>query len=702
MREAEGESEDEGDESLAEASGEEGGAEGAAGESAGGDESSGEEASWTNDIELWKRTACRPTLAETGALETIREEMRRLESGEEEEGEVEERLRGLCEESAWLQFLSTFLVEYHRVKREDTGMTGDLVGLLMRRIEEVGCVHGPSICAPQKSVTAWGEKVHYMHLLINKSERGYLLNVTIQEMCRIGGEYQGMLQHMAVVREKIERIRERCESESSRIDSATGELVVNRDGAARLAAKEIREFLTPGLSHTTKALWLAELESAIATCAAKGMQNLGAVGEIVTQGGIYDVSGGVWRANKDAWREHPNVVWNNFDVQIAKRCAAILRDPLKGNFGQRIALCLEAEGCVGMSKFLDDSFPDDIETWGLVFTIMGYCMLRENPYQVCFNFHGITRTGKTTLASLICELIGRGNYASLDYGDFGREYEGVIKAVGKLVMFVDEAEGEDVKEHARVLRTLKKVTSDKPMSVRGIYKAAIETRIGAKILMTTNKALEIEDTSGALQRRMIVLKFDNPAVNPVESLELKILQGEHKALCTLAMVALRYKWNEGRRMFDVAGSVARTEGALELAQSTDKIRAALDSMFIHTEDEADVVPWALVRAVVQVALEQEGGRAATERTLTKTIRSTLKIMGIQNSRTDQTRTSVESNRQGVYTVKKMKLNREKLIAEMPIYDVIRVTKELSNSAFVFLSEQNWAESEISEAIIKAL
>lgn len=124
-------------------------------------------------------------------------------------------------------------------------------------------------------------------------------------------------------------------------------------------------------------------------------------------------------------------------------------------------------------------------------------------FQVFMVLHGATGSGKSVLLNIA--KMFHGSFSAVGVHDFGNEQQRAAM-VGKLINISAEVAATS---HA-VDDFLKAVTSGDSIQVRFLYKEAFSTVIQARILMACNDLFRVRDTSGAVERRMLLLSCNNP------------------------------------------------------------------------------------------------------------------------------------------------------------------------------------------------
>lgn len=134
---------------------------------------------------------------------------------------------------------------------------------------------------------------------------------------------------------------------------------------------------------------------------------------------------------------------------------------------------------------------------------IGYCFYRRNELGKCFILTGDKSNGKSTFLSLVQNLLGEDNIASLDLKELGDRFK-TAELFGKLANIGDDI-GDEFIPNAAIFRKL--VTGDR-VSVEHKGRDPFEFNNYSKFLFSANNIPRIKDKTGAVQRRLVIIPFD--------------------------------------------------------------------------------------------------------------------------------------------------------------------------------------------------
>lgn len=156
-----------------------------------------------------------------------------------------------------------------------------------------------------------------------------------------------------------------------------------------------------------------------------------------------------------------------------------------------------------VASFYRISLEDDKDKRKYFSQMLGYCLTRTAKYQVFFIFKGAGGTGKSTLLDVVRNVVGQKNVSNLQLTDFNKEF-GVEALFNKLVNLGDDISGSKLVDSD----IFKKATSGDWINVDRKHKSALVFRPFAKIIFSTNPNPKIADKTGAMQRRMRMVRSD--------------------------------------------------------------------------------------------------------------------------------------------------------------------------------------------------
>lgn len=146
---------------------------------------------------------------------------------------------------------------------------------------------------------------------------------------------------------------------------------------------------------------------------------------------------------------------------------------------------------------------NDPQIRSLLEEAIGYCFYRRNELGKCFILIGDKSNGKSTFLSMVQNLLGEENIASLDLKELGDRFK-TAELFGKLANIGDDI-GDEFIPNAAIFRKL--VTGDR-VSAERKGQNPFEFNNYSKFLFSANNIPRIKDKTGAVQRRLVIIPFE--------------------------------------------------------------------------------------------------------------------------------------------------------------------------------------------------
>ena len=163
--------------------------------------------------------------------------------------------------------------------------------------------------------------------------------------------------------------------------------------------------------------------------------------------------------------------------------------------------------CPNWMAFLDQLWPDDVESQQLLQEWFGYCLTADTRQQKFLMLIGPKRSGKGTIGRVIKHLIGHKNFVGPTLSSLA-ERHGLEPWIDKLVAVIGDSRSPGKEPQLAVERILS-ITGEDSVSVPRMYKTAVDLRLTTRLMIMSNELLRLGDASGALVGRMLVLKLAN-------------------------------------------------------------------------------------------------------------------------------------------------------------------------------------------------
>lgn len=155
-------------------------------------------------------------------------------------------------------------------------------------------------------------------------------------------------------------------------------------------------------------------------------------------------------------------------------------------------------------RFLEDLWPDDRESKDCLLEWIGYLLTPRTHLQKILMLVGPKRSGKGTIGRLITHLIGKRNVCAPTLAGMSIPF-GLWALMGKAVAIIADARIGGRTDTAIVAERLLSISGEDIQSVSRKFLPDWTGRIGTRFMLLTNELPRIEDASGALVSRFVVL-----------------------------------------------------------------------------------------------------------------------------------------------------------------------------------------------------
>lgn len=155
-------------------------------------------------------------------------------------------------------------------------------------------------------------------------------------------------------------------------------------------------------------------------------------------------------------------------------------------------------------RFHDQLWPDEPEPIATLQEFIGYLLTAHTRYQKILMLVGPKRSGKGTIGRVIRQLLGTGNVCSPTLGTIGGNF-GRTSLIGKTAAIIADARISGRTDTAAVTECLLSISGEDPQSIPRKFLPDWDGTLGVRFLLMTNELPKIEDASGALASRFLII-----------------------------------------------------------------------------------------------------------------------------------------------------------------------------------------------------
>jgi P4 family phage/plasmid primase-like protien len=193
--------------------------------------------------------------------------------------------------------------------------------------------------------------------------------------------------------------------------------------------------------------------------------------------------------------------------------------------------------------FLCQIWTNDFEPQRILQEWFGYCLLRNTAQQKILTILGPPRSGKSTIARVLTELLGRSNVASPSIRSLSGQF-GLWGLLDKSLAIVPDATLP--KPCPALEELLKSISGEDSVDVHRKGMAPLTgVRLPTRLMLLANEFPAFHDLSGALDQRLIVLKTEKSFYGKEDiRLTVKLLT-ELPGILNWAIEGLDSLWRRG-------------------------------------------------------------------------------------------------------------------------------------------------------------
>jgi putative DNA primase/helicase len=229
-------------------------------------------------------------------------------------------------------------------------------------------------------------------------------------------------------------------------------------------------------------------------------------------------------------------------------------------------------------RFLNSIWADDPECIAVLQRMFGYLLTPDTSMQKIFQLIGPPSGGKGTIGDTLAGVLGRENICSPSLQNIHESFA-LAPAIGKLVMLLSEARLEGSRK-AAITDVLLRISGEDHFSVNRKNRDHWEGVLPARGVLLTNEPLELSDDTGALLRRLIVLRMTH-SFRGKEDINLRQkLRAERAAILKWAI--------EGWRLLRAEGGVIQQPASGAAVVAATKAAASPLTLFLSEECEIAV------------------------------------------------------------------------------------------------------------------
>jgi putative DNA primase/helicase len=157
-------------------------------------------------------------------------------------------------------------------------------------------------------------------------------------------------------------------------------------------------------------------------------------------------------------------------------------------------------------KFLAMLWPKDPAAIQALQEWFGYCLTLDTRQQKILMLVGPKRSGKGTIARVQSNLVGLANVCAPTLASLGTQF-GLSPLLGKSLAIISDARLSARTDAAVVVERLLSISGEDAQTVDRKYRSPVTARLPVRFMILTNELPRLNDPSGALVGRLILLRL---------------------------------------------------------------------------------------------------------------------------------------------------------------------------------------------------
>lgn len=207
---------------------------------------------------------------------------------------------------------------------------------------------------------------------------------------------------------------------------------------------------------------------------------------------------------------------------------------------------------VAWLEFLKSLWPDDQDSIDTLREIFGYALLPDTSQHKIFLLVGPPRSGKGTIARVLTNLIGKTNVCGPTLASLGTNF-GLWPLIGKSLAIISDARLSGRADLAAIVERLLSISGEDRVTIDRKLLEPLTCTLPVRFVILSNELPRLNDASGALEGRMILLRLTESFLGREDKGLTKKLLAELPGILLWAIVG----WDRLRRRgyFEEPGSV---------------------------------------------------------------------------------------------------------------------------------------------------
>ena len=162
--------------------------------------------------------------------------------------------------------------------------------------------------------------------------------------------------------------------------------------------------------------------------------------------------------------------------------------------------------CPGWKAFLSQLWPDDPQSIDVLQEWFGYSLTPDTSQQKILMVIGPRRSGKGTIARVLRSVVGEGNVCGPTLSSLQTNF-GLWPLLGKTVAIINDARLGGRADQAIITERLLSISGEDAQTIDRKNMEPVTTKLTSRFTIISNELPRLQDSSGALSGRMILLRM---------------------------------------------------------------------------------------------------------------------------------------------------------------------------------------------------
>jgi putative DNA primase/helicase len=281
--------------------------------------------------------------------------------------------------------------------------------------------------------------------------------------------------------------------------------------------------------------------------------------------------------------------------------------------------------------FLASLWGDDQQSIDTLQELFGLTLTADTSHQKAFLVVGPKRSGKGTIARVLTALLGRENVAGPTLGSLSQNF-GLAPLIGKPLAIISDARLSGKTDANTIAERILAITGEDSLSVDRKFREAWTGHLPTRFVILTNELPKLQDASGALASRFIVLRLTRSFYGQEDAALTGKLVAELPAILRWAM--------DGRDRLTKRGHFVQPASAKQAVAELEDLASPIgafirDRCIIGVGHSVDCAK--LYAAWADWCREQHRDHPGTVQTFGRDLRAYVPDLATSNRRTDDAR-----------------------------------------------------------------